>query len=138
MNCYLNCCSSLCVLDGNYRSTVTVYRISGVMASGNSRPKADQSGIRFRNQLQVPWNAPESIVILDLLGVVALDTSAVPDVISLREHNDSAEPTQVLPGRTQNSVWVFIPDDRAASRGFHDVTHVDITGANGLLSPRRT
>ena len=71
-------------------STVTVYRISGAMASGDSRPKADQSGIHFRNQLHVPWNAPESIVTLDSPGVVMLDTSAVPDVIGY-EHVMTAQ-----------------------------------------------
>ena len=44
----------LVCLVGNYRSIVTVYHISGVMASGDSRLKADRSGIRFRNQSQVP------------------------------------------------------------------------------------
>ena len=71
----------LVCLVGDYRRTVTVYHISGAMASGDSRPKTDQSVISFRNQLQVSWNAPELIVTLDSLGVVVLDTSAVPDVI---------------------------------------------------------
>ena len=77
---------------GDYRHTVTVYHISGAMASGDSRPGADRSGVSFRNQLQVPWNAPESIVTLDSPGVVALDTSADPDVLGLRALNDDAEP----------------------------------------------
>ena len=51
----------VCLIDNTPR-TVTVYHISGAMASGDSRPKADRCGISFRNQLQVPWNAPESIV----------------------------------------------------------------------------
>ena len=42
------------------------------------------------------------------LGVVVLDTSAVPDVIGLRARHDDAEPTWVLPGRAQNSVQVHI------------------------------
>ena len=103
----------VCLVD-NYRHTVTVYRISGAMASGDSRPKADRSGIHFRNQLQVPWNAPESIMTLDSLGVVVLDTSAVPDFIGLQARNNDAEPTWVLPGRAQSSVRVLMPDDRAA------------------------
>ena len=79
----------------------------------------------------VPWNASESIVNLDLPGVVVLDTSAVPDVFDLRARNNDAEPTRVLPGRAQNSVRVLMPDDRAAPWGFHDATIVDLAGATG-------
>ena len=73
-----------------------MYRISGAMASGDSRLKADRSGIRFRNQLQVPWNAPVSIVTL-----VVLDTSAVSDVIGLRARNDSADTSATWEGPEQ-------------------------------------
>ena len=70
----------VCLVD-NYRHTVSVYRISGARSSKDSRPKADRSGISFWNNLQVPWNAPESIpeliVTLNSPGVVVLDTSAV-------------------------------------------------------------
>ena len=70
---------------------------------------------------------------LNHAGAVVLDTSAIPDVIRLRARDNDAEPTQVLPGRAQNStsVWVLIPDDRAAPWGFHDVTLVDMAGATG-------
>ena len=67
----------VCLIDNTQR-TVTVYRISGAIASGDSRLEADRCGISFWNQLQVPWNAPESIVTLDSPGVVVIDTSAVP------------------------------------------------------------
>ena len=112
-------------LVGNYRSTVTVYHISGVMASGDSRPK---------------WNPfPESVtgfverpgVDRDLRFAGGGRVGHVLDVIGLRAHNDGAKPTRVLPGRAQNSVWVLIPDDRAASWGFHNVTLVDMAGATG-------
>ena len=83
---------------------MTVYHICGVMVSGDSRPEADRSGVSFLYQLQVPCNAPESIVTLDSPGVVVLDTSAVPDVLGLQSHNDDVEPARVLPGRAQNSV----------------------------------
>ena len=65
----------------NTQCTVTVYRSSGTMTSGDCRPKANQSGISFRNQLQLLWNVPESIVTLNVPGVVILDTSTVLDVI---------------------------------------------------------
>ena len=80
-------------LVGNYRSTVTVYRISVAMASGDSRSKACRSGSRFLNQLRVQWNAPESFVTLDSPGEVVLHTSAIPDVIGLWARNDGAELT---------------------------------------------
>ena len=38
----------VCLVD-NYRRTVTVYHINNAMASGDSRPKADWSGVSFRN-----------------------------------------------------------------------------------------
>ena len=49
----------------------------------------------------------------------------------LQVHNNDPEPTQVQPGRAQNSVWVLIPDDRAAPWGFHDATLVDMAGVAG-------
>ena len=112
-------------LVGNYQSTVTVHHISSAMASRDSRPKADQSGICFRNQLQVPWNAPESI------RGGCIGHLGHPRTRPLQARNDCAEPTRVLPGRAQNSVWALIPDNRAAPWGFHDVTLVDMAGATG-------
>ena len=50
---------------GDYRHTLSVYHISSVMTSRDSRPEADRSGVSFQNQLLVPWKAPESIVTLD-------------------------------------------------------------------------
>ena len=67
----------------------------------------------------VPWNAPESIVVVP--GVVVLDTKAVPDVIGLRARNSAAAPGN----------RVIIPDDRAAPWGFHDDTLMDMAGAYG-------
>ena len=60
-----------------------------------------------------------------------LDTSAVPDFIGLQARNNDAEPTRVLPGRAQNSFRVLIPDDRAATWGFHEATLMDMAGATG-------
>ena len=115
---------------------MTVYHINGAMVSGDSRPVADRNGVSFRNQLQVLWNAPESIVTFDSPGVVVLDISAVPDVLGLRACNDDTQPARVLPGRAQNSVQVLIPDDRAAPWGFHGVTLVDMSGATGSPVPK--
>ena len=47
---------------------MTVYHISGAISSGDSRLEPDRNGVSFRNQLEVPWNTPESIVTLDSPG----------------------------------------------------------------------
>ena len=55
------------------------------MASGDSQRGDDRSGVSFRVWVQVPWNTPESVVTLDLAGVVVLDTLHVPDVLGLKD-----------------------------------------------------
>ena len=57
-----------CVRDT--RRTVPQDSSGDVMASGDSRPGGDRSGVTFWVQVQVPWNAPESVVTLDSLGVL--------------------------------------------------------------------
>ena len=84
---------------------VSVY-IVDAMASGDSQPGADLSGIDFRVHEQILWNAPESVVTLDSPGVVVLDTLCVPDVLGLRTRDADAEPVRVLPGRAP-SVFRF-------------------------------
>ena len=71
-----------CVQDN--RRTVPEDSIVGAMASGDSRPGGVRSGVSFRVRVQVPWNAPETVVALDSPGVVVLDSSHVPDVLGLR------------------------------------------------------
>ena len=46
--------------------TVSQYCFGNVMATGNSRPGADRRGIDFKVHVQIPWNAPEAYVMLDL------------------------------------------------------------------------
>ena len=58
--------------------------IVNAMASENSQPGADWKGINFRVHVQIPWNAPESVVTLYSPGVADLDTTCVPDVLGLR------------------------------------------------------
>ena len=50
------------------RRTVSMNCIVGAMASGDSQPEADRSGVNFRVWIQVPWNAPKPLVTLDSLG----------------------------------------------------------------------
>ena len=97
----------VCLIDNTPR-TVTVYHISGTMASGDSRPKADRCGISFRNQLQVGQVGHAGGCCLRYI-----------DRPGCHQINKDAELTRVLPGRAQNSVWVLMPDDRAAPWGFH-------------------
>ena len=54
--------------------------------------------------------------------VVELDILVVPDVLGLRTRDSYAEAVRVLLARARNSIRVLIPDDRAASPRFHDVT----------------
>ena len=108
---------------------VTVYITCGTMASGDdmsSRPKDDHSGVNFRNELRRSWNAPKSFVDLYSMGVVALDTSVVPDVLGLKAFYDEAELVRVLPGMAENIIRILIPDDCAEPRGFHDNLLEDI------------
>ena len=79
--------------------------------------------------MQIPWNAPESIVTLDSSGVYVLDTTYVPDVLGLRTRFPDAGTVKVLQGRAQESVRILIPDDKVTVRGFHDVILVDMASA---------
>ena len=47
---------------------------------------------------------------ITLAGVVVLDTSRVPDVLSLRTRDADAKPVHVLPGKALDCVWVLILD----------------------------
>ena len=54
----------VCGVTDNRRTVPKDYTV-GAMASGDSRPEADRSGVSFWVRIQVPWNAPESLVTLD-------------------------------------------------------------------------
>ena len=109
---------------------VTEYIACGMMASGDargSRPEDDRSGVHFRNELQILWNAPMSFLDLELPCVVKLDTSVVSDVLVLKAFYNDTEPVRVLPGRAENVVRVLVPDARAEPRGFQDNSQEDQT-----------
>ena len=95
------------------------------VASGDSRPGGDRSGVSFRVHVQVRRNAPESVT-WDSPGVADLDTSHVPDVLGLKARDAHAEVIRVLPGTAHDSVRVLIPDANVVACGFHDVTLVDM------------
>ena len=82
----------------------------------------------------------DTVVELTTIGVVDIDTSIMPDVFGLRAF-DSGEPVVwVLPGAFGNTVRVLVPDDTAASIGFHDVILENLTNIPDyrarLISPR--
>ena len=93
----------VCAVGDSYQTDLWDY-INDAMASGGSQPGADRSGIDFRVHVQIPWNAPESIMTLDWPWVVVFDTSRVFDVLGLRTCNADVEPVHVLPARALDSV----------------------------------
>ena len=96
------------------------------VASGDSRPGGNRRGVNFRVRVQVPWNAPESVVTWDSPGVAVLDTSHVPDVLDLKACDAHADVIRVLTGTAQDSVRILIPDTNVVACGFHDVTLGDM------------
>ena len=109
--------------------TVPQGYIVDVMASEDSQPGIDRRGIDFWVHVQIPWNAPESVVTLDSAGVVVLDTKSVLDVLGLKNRDTDAETVRVLAGRALECVRVLIPDANVVDSGFHDVTLLDMADA---------
>ena len=54
-------------------------------------------------------------------------------MLGLRTRDSYAEVVRVLLARARNSIRVLMPDDRAASPRFHDVTLVDQTSKSGPI-----
>ena len=97
-----------------------------MMATGNSPPGADRTGIDFQVSVQIPWNAPEAYLMLDSSGLFMLDAAHIPDVLGLQTWYPEAAPVKVMKGRAPESVCVLIPDDKEPDRGFYYVTLVDM------------
>ena len=57
----------VCVVGDISRSVPQDYIVDS-MASENSQPGADRKGTDFQVHMQIPWNAPESVVTLDSRG----------------------------------------------------------------------
>ena len=95
-------------------------------SSNQSVPRHRRVPPDFRVNVQIPWNAPEAVVILDSPGLFVLDTTYVPDVSGLRTQYPDAEPVKVIQVRAQECVCVLIPDAKVTDRGFHDVTLADM------------
>ena len=71
------------VLDSDCH-IVSQDRCLDTMATGNSLPGADRTGIDFQVNVQIPWNAPEAYVTLGSPELFMLDTARIPDVLGLR------------------------------------------------------
>ena len=63
---------------------------------------------------------------LSSLGVVDLGTSIAPDVFGLREFGPREPISRMLPGETQHSLWVLVPDAASSPLNFHDIVLEDL------------
>ena len=105
------------------------------MASGEDRrgqPAGDRNGVTFQCEIRTSLNPPKAYVYLNSPGVVVLNTTVIPDVLGLHAFNEEAALVPVLPGASPNIVWVLVPDDRAAPRGFHDLLIEDLSATKVL------
>ena len=84
---------------------------------------------------------------LDMLGVVDLDMSIMPDVFGRGTFNHREPVARVLPGDFSNKVRLLVPDATATPVGFHDVMienllntpdyHARLVSARDITSLRR-
>ena len=87
-------------------------RVSEEMATNGVAEVEDRVGITFGVELYVPWDAPEAVVDISLVGVVPL--RHIPDVIG----REGAAKSRVLQGRDVRSVRVLVPDCRGVDQNF--------------------
>ena len=105
------------------------------MATGNSPPGADRTGIDFQVRVHIPWNAPEAYVMLDSRGLFMLDTADIPDILGLQTWYPEAAPVKIMKGRAPESVCVLIPDDKEPDRGFYYMMLVDMLDEDASVLP---
>ena len=84
----------------------------------------DRSGVTFRAELCIPWDAPEAVVDIDSADLVSL--GSFPDKVGLFGRRKDAAVSRILAGRDSRSVRFLVPDRRVVDRGYHDVTVVDM------------
>ena len=84
----------------------------------------DRSGVTFRAELCIPWDAPEAVVDIDSADLVSL--GSFPDKVGLFGRRKDAAVSRILAGRDSRSVRFLVPDGRVVDRGYHDVTVVDM------------
>ena len=84
----------------------------------------DRSGVTFRAELCIPWDAPEAVVDIDSAELVSL--GSFPDKVVLFGRRKDAAVSRILMGRVIRSVQFLVPDTRGVDRSNHDVTVVDM------------
>ena len=84
----------------------------------------DRSGVTFRAELCIPWDAPEVVVDIDSADLVSL--GSFPDKVGLFGRQKDAAVSRILAGRDSRSVRFLVLDRRVVDRGYHDVTVVDM------------
>ena len=84
----------------------------------------DRSGVTFRAELCIPWDAPEAVVDIDSADLVSL--GSFPDKVGLFGRRKDAAVSRILAGRDSRSIRFLVPNGRVVDRGYHDVTVVDM------------
>ena len=84
----------------------------------------DRSGVTFRAELCIPWDAPEAVIDIDSADLVSL--GSFPDKVGLFGRRKDAAVSRILAGRDSRSVRFLVPDGLVVERGYHDVTVVDM------------
>ena len=84
----------------------------------------DQSGVTFRAELCIPWDALEAVVDIDSAELVSL--GSFPDKVGLFGRRKDAAASRILMGRDSRSVQFLVPDTRGVDRSYHDVPVVDM------------
>ena len=84
----------------------------------------DRSGVTFRAELCIPWDAPKAVVDINSAELVSL--GSFPDKVGLFGRRKDAAVSRILLGRDSRSVRFLVPDRRVVDRGYHDVTVVDM------------
>ena len=84
----------------------------------------DRSGVTFRAELCIPWDAPKTVVDIDSGELVSL--GSFPDKVGLFGRRNDAAVSRILRGRDSRSVRFLVPDTRGVNRSYHDVTVVDM------------
>ena len=84
----------------------------------------DRSGITFRAELCMPWDAPEAVIDINSTDLVSL--GSFPDKVGLFGRRKDAAVSRIMAGRDSPIVRFVVPDGRVVDRGYHDVTVVDM------------
>ena len=84
----------------------------------------DRSGVTFRAELCIPWDAPEAVVDIDSAELVSL--GSFPDKVGLFGRRKDAAVRRILRGQDSRSVRFLVPDTRGVDCSYHDVTVVDM------------